>query len=166
MGKRREGTGSARVEDESREVASPEKARGTSRSRGRAASPPVDWEDAARLLAVGLSPSEVAQLVGTTPGRVSARLKRVKSFREMVEHFRAQSRASPRQAYERLCRLVYAHLERQVRCGNLRVLLWIADRLKLVRPAEVDVAEAEVARLIEGLSESQREELARLAGRD
>ncbi len=151
MGNSRQGTGSTRV-------------RGEAETKGRAKASPVDWEDAARLLAVGLSASEVAQLVGTTPGRVRYRLARVKAFRELVERYRAEGRTGPREAYERLCRLVYAHLERQVRCGNLRVLLWVADRLKLVRPAEVDVAEAELARLVDSLPEEQREELARLAG--
>ncbi len=120
---------------------------------------PIDWDDAARLLAVGLTPVEVAQLVGTTPGRINARIKRVRSFREAIEQHRSAGRASPREAYERFCKLVYAHLERQVRSGNLKVLMWIADRMKLVRPPDVDAPELELQRLLRTLSEEQRAEI-------
>ena len=60
--------------------------------------------------------------------------------------------------YDRLRRLVYTHLERLVRSGNLRVLLWIADKLKLVQPLDKAAPELELQSVLENLSD---EELAR-----
>ncbi len=112
--------------------------------------PPINWDDAARLLAVGLTSVEVAQLVGTRPGTINARLKRVKSFRDLVEQYRHAGESRPKEAYKRFCRLVYAHLERQVRAGNLRVVLWIADRLKLIRPTDA-APDPDLERLLESV---------------
>ncbi len=123
-----------------------------------------DWDEAARLLAAGLTPAEVARFVGVKPSQIRARLQRVKAFRDTVEEYRAAGRTHPAAAYEHLSRLVYVQLEREVRAGNLRVLLWVADRLKLVRPLEADPARGELAGLLASLSPQEREELAGLSG--
>lgn len=146
------------------------KGRGGTRGAGRAAKtePEVerarpDWDEAARLLAAGLTPAEVARFVGTTPSRVRSRLQRVKAFRDTVEEYRAAGRTNPAAAYEYLSRIVYVQLERELRAGNLRVLLWVADRLKLVRPPEADAGRGELAGLLASLSPEERAELAALS---
>jgi len=125
-----------------------------------------DWDDAARLLAAGFTPAEVARFVGVRPSQVRGRLQRVKAFRDQVEEYRAAGRTDPATAYEHLSRIVYVQLERELRAGNLRVLLWVADRLKLVRPPEADPARGELAGLLASLSSAEREELAGLSGPD
>ncbi|RME21082.1 MAG: hypothetical protein D6806_15310 [Deltaproteobacteria bacterium] len=99
---------------------------------------PVPWPEVARLLAAGLTEAEVAELVGCEVRTLRARITRWGGLEQVVARYREECAENPRETYRRLVELVYAHLERQVRSGNLRVLLWVADRLKLVRPVEAD----------------------------
>ncbi|HFD14902.1 MAG TPA: hypothetical protein ENJ38_01190 [Rhodospirillales bacterium] len=118
----------------------------------------VDWDDVARLLAAGHSHREVCELAGCTLPQLQAKLARSAAFREAVERHREQGPGEPAVMYDRLRRLVYTHLERLVRSGNLRVLLWIADKLKLVQPLDKAAPELELQSVLENLSD---EELAR-----
>lgn len=97
---------------------------------------PVPWQEVVRLLAAGLSEGEVAELVDCDLKTLRARIRRWGGIERIVARYREESAESPTETYRRLVELVYAHLERQVRSGNLRVLLWVADRLRLVRPLE------------------------------
>lgn len=128
-------------------------AEGKSGSKGSGRRPPVPWPEVARLLAAGLTEREVAELVGCELRTLRARVRRWGGLDRVVARYRDESAENPKETYRRLVELVYAHLERQVRSGNLRVLLWVADRLKLVRPfeadAEADILEEKLAALAE-----------------
>lgn len=114
---------------------------------------PVPWQEIARLLAAGLNDAEVADILGCDLAALRRRVKRWGGSAELVARYRQECAESPEETYRRLVELVYAHLERQVRTGNLRVLLWVADRLRLVRPLavprETDELETKLAALAE-----------------
>jgi hypothetical protein len=114
---------------------------------------PVPWQEVVRLLAAGLTEAEVAEIVGCDARTLRARVERWGGLERVVARYREESAESPAETYRRLVELVYAHLERQVRSGNLRVLLWVADRLRLVRPLEAagqpDILEERLAALAE-----------------
>ncbi len=115
----------------------------------------VDWEDVARLLAAGLSHREVCELAGCSPSRLKTKLARSATFREAVQRHRRETPEEPAVMYDRLRRLVYTHLERLARSGNLRVLLWIADKLKLVQPIDKAAPELELRSILENLSDEE-----------
>ncbi len=115
----------------------------------------VDWDDVARLLAVGLSHREVCELSGCSLSRLKTRLARSAAFREAVQRHRREGPGEPAVMYDRLRRLVYTHLERLARSGNLRVLLWIADKLKLVQPIDRAAPELELQSILENLSDEE-----------
>ncbi len=115
----------------------------------------VDWDDAARLLAAGHSHREVCELAGCTLPQLQAKLARSAAFREAVDRHRDEGPGEPAVMYDRLRRLVYTHLERLVRSGNLRVLLWIADKLKLVQPIDKAMPELELQSVLRNLSEEE-----------
>ncbi len=115
----------------------------------------IDWDDAARLLAAGLSHREVCELAGCTLPQLQAKLARSPAFREAVARHREEGPGEPAVMHDRLRRLVYTHLERLARSGNLRVLLWIADKLKLVQPLDKAVPELELRSILENLSEEE-----------
>ncbi|GBD43418.1 hypothetical protein HRbin40_00891 [bacterium HR40] len=114
---------------------------------------PVPRQEVVRLLAAGLDEREVATILDCDLRALRARIRRWGGVAELVARYRQESAESPEETYRRLVDLVYAHLERQVRNGNLRVLLWIADRLRLVRPFELrnapDALEEKLAALAE-----------------
>ncbi len=115
----------------------------------------VDWDDAARLLAAGLSHREVCELAGCSLPQLQGKLARSAAFREAVIRHREEGPGEPAVMYDRLRRLVYTHLERLVRSGNLRVLLWIADKLKLVQPIDKAAPELELRTILDSLSDEE-----------
>ncbi len=123
----------------------------------------IDWDDVARLLSAGLSQREVCRMTGCPPQRLRAKLSRSAAFRQAIRQHERFASLHPAALYERLRRLVFTHLERLVRSGNLRVLLWVADKLKLVQPVDRAAPELELSELLDSLSEEQFSEFEALA---
>lgn len=61
--------------------------------------------------------------------------------------------------------ILFDSIEREVRDGNVRVILWLADRLKLLDMAETEASPAsELRAMLDDLNPSELREFAGLAG--
>lgn len=111
----------------------------------------VDWSLAALLLGQGRSPTDVASEVGCAPATIVRRLKRDQAFRRRVE-----AGAEPRPgAHDRLQALrikLHKAIENEVQGGNVRVILWLADRMKLIQPPGSPMPQDELNQLIDDMS--------------
>ena len=63
-----------------------------------------------------------------------------------------------RDRMEELRRAVHEAIEAEVRNGNVRVLLWLADRLKLITPPSERTPEQELRAILGGLSQDELQE--------
>jgi hypothetical protein len=61
-----------------------------------------------------------------------------------------------------LRRAVHEAIEAEVRNGNVRVLLWLADRLKLITPPSERTPEQELREILGGLSQDELKEFEEL----
>ena len=61
-----------------------------------------------------------------------------------------------------LRRAVHEAIEVEVRNGNVRVLLWLADRLKLITPPSERTPEQELREILGGLSQDELKEFEEL----
>lgn len=127
-------------------------------SRRRAESRRIDWLLGAQLLAQGTSVVGTAVRLGCSRSAVSRRRKRDAMFREWIEEFRARQ---PDQVAERIAglrRTLEDAIETEVKGRNVRVILWLADRLKLVTPPTERTPEQELRHLLGGLSQVELRE--------
>jgi len=63
-----------------------------------------------------------------------------------------------RDRMEDLRRAVHEAIEAEVLNGNVRVLLWLADRLKLITPPSERTPEQELRAILGGLSQDELKE--------
>lgn len=112
----------------------------------------VDWRRAAQLLADGRSLSETARLVGCTRGRVSRHLRRDEPFQRLIERLRQDRTDDDGSRLLALRRRVHEAIESEVQKGNVRVILWLADRLKLVTPPAERAPDDQLDDLLRSLS--------------
>ncbi|NJO38101.1 MAG: helix-turn-helix transcriptional regulator [Rhizobiales bacterium] len=95
----------------------------------------VDWRMAAELLARGLTVAEAARQIGCSRSQLSRRRNHDRVFRAWVEDCEA---SLPPLSERRICSLrqrLHDAIDAEVQSGNVRVILWLADRLKLIQPA-------------------------------
>jgi hypothetical protein len=92
----------------------------------------IDWAAAAVLLANGCSTQETAERLGIHRTTVWRALKSSPRFRAAVEGQRARRVADTAAKLEALRGEVAEALVAQLRDGDRRVLLWLADRLGLM----------------------------------
>ncbi len=93
---------------------------------------PLDWALAAEMLAEGCSTSHVAGKIGTTRQNVWKVMKDSDAFRKRFAANRARSLSEAGAIIDGLRSEVAETLKREVMAGNIRVTLWLADRLGLV----------------------------------
>ena len=127
-------------------------------SRRRADSRPIDWRLGARLLAQGTSVIDTAERLGCSRSALWRRRQRDPVFREWIEDFRA---GHPEHAAERIAglrRTLQEAIEKEVKGGNVRVILWLADRLKLVTPPGERTPAQELRDLVGGLNPEELRE--------
>ena len=128
---------------------------GSGRSRPR----PIDWPDAARLLAEGLSLGAVAERVGCSKRHLSRKKNRDPVFIGWIKN--AERRPPEDVAQDEFADLrlaVRRAIEAEVRGGNVRVILWLADRLKLVVAPDERPPERQLDRLLKDLSPAELDE--------
>lgn len=117
----------------------------------------IDWRRAADLLAKGTSLAETAREVGCSPGHLSRKRRRDPAFQRLISEREAGPQLSrPRMAELRAA--LHEAIEKEVRAGNVRVILWLADRLKLVTPVDERTPEAELQALLGGLGPEELSE--------
>lgn len=119
---------------------------------------PVDWRRAAHLLAEGRSVTETARLIGCSRGRVARRVKVDQEFQRLVESLRTSAGIADADRLEALRRTCHDAIESEVRGGNVRVILWLADRLKLITPQDSRTDDDELDVLLKTLSPGELSE--------
>jgi hypothetical protein len=123
------------------------------RTRSDASSSPqhdIDWHRAADLVAGGASPAETARLVGCSPARLSRRLHHDAASQAMVAEARepeafGQPSDGPSPA-------LLEAIEREARSTNIRVSMWLSDRLKLLVPIDDALPDTELRSLLMSLT--------------
>jgi len=91
----------------------------------------IDWGEAAALLADGVPTIEVAHFVGCSRQHIWRILRSSNAMRVRLGEERARIAAECGAQVEGLRRPIALLLEREVLSGNVRVAMWLADRLGL-----------------------------------
>ncbi|MGH6898058.1 MAG: helix-turn-helix domain-containing protein [Geminicoccaceae bacterium] len=133
------------------------------RARGRAARRVIDWHQAAELLARGLTIAVVAERVGCARATLARKRRHDPAFQSWPARCRD---AQPEQEGSALADLrdkVHRAIETQVRAGNVRVVLWLADRLKLVTLPSERTPDQELRALLQGLTTEELREFEALS---
>jgi len=126
----------------------------------RAERRPIDWRLAAGLLARGRPVAAVVREAGCSARQLSRRRHQDPVFQRWVEEARqAQAQAErERGRIGDLRRVVQEAIEAEVRSGNVRVILWLADRLKLITPPSARTPEQELQDILGALSPAELNE--------
>lgn len=117
----------------------------------------VDWRLAAQLLAEGAGINEIAERLGCAASTVRRRLKTDRGLREHAAEYTPEV-LPDHLRLEALRRQLHQAIESEVRQGNVRVILWLADRMKLIEPSRSTAPEDELTRLIGGMSPDELSE--------
>ena len=125
---------------------------------GRLTRTVVDWRAAAELLARGLSVAEAARQVGCSRSQLSRRRNHDEVFKSWVKTFETSlPPLSDRRGGSLRERLHHA-IDVEVQSGNVRVILWLADRLKLITPADKKPSTSALDDLLRGMTEQDIKE--------
>jgi hypothetical protein len=123
---------------------------------GKAAAPcRPDWRLAAQLLANGEPLALVARTLDCSRSQLSHKRNHDPLFQDLIEEFRQMG---PEERLARLRHNVRRALDRAVAGDNVRVVLWLADRLRLITPPNESTPTEELQGLLNGLSEEERHE--------
>lgn len=116
-----------------------------------------DWHRAAELLARRQPITDVATAAGCSRSQLSRKLNHDPGFQNLIQEFRAME-MSPAERLTALRNSVYAAIEVEVGKRNVRVLLWLAERLNLLNPPTERTPREELRELLSGLSAAELEE--------
>jgi hypothetical protein len=135
------------------------------RARRRAARRVIDWHQAGELLAQGLTIAAVAERVGCSRTALARKRRQDPAFQAWLDRCRdAQPEAEAGQPEAEVGQLVdlrskvHCAIEDEVRASNVRVMLWLADRLKLVTPPSEHTPEAELRAILKALTPEELRE--------
>jgi hypothetical protein len=115
----------------------------------------IDWRQAAELLARGLTVSAVTRQIGCSRSQLSRKLNRDPVFQRWMADFTATMAERQHDRIVDLRRALHEAIETEVKKGNVRVILWLADRLKLVTPPSDRTPEQELRDIMCGLSQEE-----------
>jgi hypothetical protein len=104
------------------------------RARRRTVRRVIDWHRAAELLAQGITTAEVATRVGCSRGALARRRRHDPVFQTWMARCREDAAEPDSQRLADLRPTLQQAIEKEVLDGNVRVVLWLADRLKLITP--------------------------------
>ena len=123
---------------------------------GKAAAPcPPDWRRAAQLLAYGGGIAVTAKTLGCSRSQLSRKRNHDPVFQSWIEEFR---RLGPDERLSLLREAVHRAIEKEVADSNVRVVLWLADRLNLMTPPSERTPSQELRELLNGLSQEELRE--------
>jgi len=120
--------------------------------------PVIDWRMGAELLAQGLSVSEAAKQIGCTRSQLSRRRNHDQLFKDWIAESEMKSSAPREQRLESLRDRLHDAIDAEVQNGNVRVILWLADRLKLIRPPEEKQQTSPLEDLLRDMTEEDLKE--------
>jgi hypothetical protein len=121
----------------------------------------IDWRKAAELIATGTSAATVVRLVECSYRQLSRR-RQSPEFQDWVAEFREATLEHRRDRLGELRRAVHKSIEHEVKNNNVRVVLWLADRLKLITPPSERTPEQELRQILDSLSADELSEFERL----
>ncbi|HEX5794543.1 MAG TPA: hypothetical protein VFY19_01790 [Geminicoccaceae bacterium] len=116
----------------------------------------TDWHHAAELLAQGMALATAARRLGCSRSQLSRKRNHDRVFQCWIEE--AKEGAAMRDRNAELRRAVREAIEAEVKSGNVRVILWLADRLKLITPPSERTPERELREILGGLSQDELHE--------
>jgi hypothetical protein len=123
---------------------------------GTAAAPcRPDWRLAAQLLANGEPLAVVARTLRCSRSQLSRKRNHDPLFQDLIEEFRQMG---PEERLARLRQAVHRAIDLAVAGNNVRVVLWLADRLKLVTPPSERTPGEELRELLNGLTPEELRE--------
>ena len=117
-----------------------------------------DWHQAAELRAQGLTTAAVAERVGCSPAALARRRKNDAVFQTWMTRCRAAAAEPDEHPLADLSQTLREAIEKEVSAGNVRVILWLADRLKLVTPPSERTPERELRQILGGLTSEELSE--------
>lgn len=129
----------------------------------------LDWIEAARLVAAGRGIREIVAAIGCSRSQLHRRRTGCPLFRALVAGFAepASGRAAAHAARSsETARSIEAAVRRAVETeiseGNLKVALWLADRLRLFTPEASDNGEEAIRRLLDSMTPEERAAFSRM----
>jgi hypothetical protein len=132
------------------------------RARGRTVRRVIDWHQAAELLAQGKSIADVAMRLGCSRGALARRRKHDPVFQTRIARCREAGTQPDSRKFAELRPTLHDAIEKEVLNGNLRVILWLADRLKLVTPPSERTPDQELRQLLSALTAEELREFEEL----
>lgn len=124
-----------------------------------------DWHRAAEMLAQGHTAVEVARTLPCSRSQLSRKRNHDPQFQAWIAKYQ-QEDLSPDQRIARLRRAWDAAIEKAVGKGEVRILLWLADRLNLVTPPSEQTPGGELQDILKGLSPEELREFQDLGDPD
>jgi len=118
----------------------------------------VDWRMAAELLARGLSIAETARQVGCSRSQLSRRRNHDEVFRSWIEACEISLPAVRERKIGSLRQRLHDAIDAEVQGGNVRVILWLADRLKLVTPVDKEKSTSSLDDLLRAMTDQDIKE--------
>lgn len=127
------------------------------RAGARAPRRAIDWHQAAELLARGTAVAAVAKQVGCSRHHLAKKRNHDPVFQNWIARCRERLAGGGDRLTD-LRRTLHEAIETEVRAGNVRVILWLADRLKLVNPPNERTPEHALREILGGLSQDELSE--------
>lgn len=118
----------------------------------------IDWHQAAELLADGMTIAEAAARVGCSRSALARRRRHDPTFLKWMARCREVDADQGAQRLDALRLPLQTAIAREVGVGNVRVILWLADRLKLVAPLNERTPDHELRQILDGLTSEQLRE--------
>ncbi len=117
----------------------------------------IDWCEAARLAAAGRPPREITERVGCSRSQFHRRMASCSLFRGLVAAYAARGQAGPAEPDAGSIETkVRQKVVDEVAEGNLKVALWLAERLRLFTPDDEDSPDETIQRLMESMTPLER----------
>ena len=128
------------------------------RARRRTVRRVIDWHRGAELLAQGMSPADVATRLGCSRAALTRRRKHDPAFQASIPRCGDAGAEPDGRNLADLHLTLQEAIENAVRDGNVRVILWLADRLKLVTPPNERTPDQELRQILGGLTSEELRE--------
>lgn len=132
------------------------------RARRQTARRIIDWHRAAELLAGGMPIATVAELIGCSPATLSRKRRHHPAFQNGTVRPHQPRSQKKRGQLGDLRGTVQNAIQTEVGSGNLRAILWLADRLKLVTPLNEHTPEHELRAILGSLTAEELREFEEL----
>ncbi|MGH6913844.1 MAG: helix-turn-helix domain-containing protein [Geminicoccaceae bacterium] len=124
-----------------------------------------DWHKAAEMLAEGLTITEAARRLPCARSTLSRKYNGDPVFRGWIEGFRGEEERDRKRLAE-LRHKVHEAIEAAIKAKNVRLIMWLAERLNLVRPPDARTPQDELRAMLSELSPDELREFESLGEPD